>query len=245
MTNKKLISTLLITTGILIVFSSILPLKAQTRFAPSGQQRQPEPRELLDNFTGRLFVLERKKEPGGGRGEICPIAPQTWVNSNDENAALEPVKVLSSQPLFFWEINNRSNDIKIQGIEVFEDSEIIKDPIWKADIPNGKTHILYQGEPLKPGKVYYWRLIAIGAKKQTYFQVLPEQNRIQEELKTRENQLQSQGASVEEISIEKAHYLSEQGLWSDALRELFSVANPSAELQKNIQQILAHNFCED
>ncbi len=241
MTNKKLISTLLITTGILMIFSSILPLKAQTRFAPSGQQRQPEPRELLDNFTGRLFVLERKKKPGGGRGEVCPIAPQTWVNSNDENATLEPVKILSSQPLFFWK-SNGENAIKI---EVFEDSEIIKDPIWKADIPDGQTHILYQGEPLKAGKVYYWRLVAIGPKKQTYFQVLPEQNPIQEELKTRENKLQSQGASAEEISLKKAHYLAEQGLWSDALRELFSVANPSAELKKSIQQIIAHNFCED
>ncbi|MEA5500564.1 hypothetical protein VB834_20295 [Limnoraphis robusta Tam1] len=241
MTNKKLISTLLITTGILIVFSSILPLKAQTFFASSSQKRQSESIELPDHFTGPLFFLQRKKEPGGGRGPICPIAPKTWVDSNNENAALEPVKVVSSQPLFFW----KSNGENATKIEVFEESEIIKDPIWKADIPNGKTHILYQGEPLKPGKVYYWRLTAIGPKKQTYFQVIPEQNRIQEELKKLENQLQSQGASVEEISLEKAHYLAKQGWWSDALREIFSVANPSVELKQSIQQVLAHNFCED
>jgi hypothetical protein len=50
---------------------------------------------------------------------------------------------------------------------------------------------------------------------------------------------------VEKMALEKANYFAEQELWSDALRELYSVPNPSAELKDAIAQIQAHDFCKN
>jgi hypothetical protein len=44
------------------------------------------------------------------------------------------------------------------------------------------------------------------------------------------------------IALEKADYFAKEGLWSDALQELYSVSKSSAELTRAIAQIQAHDF---
>lgn len=239
--NKKQLNLTLLLAVIITFFPLMMPIKSQTFFPPESQQKSLENRELLNKIAESLFLTSRDKKTGGGRGDICAVSPQAWVERSQQQTFLEPVQVLNSQPLFLWQ----TQDLEPTEIQVFEDSEIPQNPIWSGNIVDGKNYIIYQGEPLKAGKVYYWRLLAPGPKKQTYFQVISEQDSIHQELKQRETQLQSQGVSAEKIALEKANYLAEQDFWSDALRELFSVTNPSTELKETIQNIRAHNFCKN
>ena len=68
----------------------------------------------------------------------------------------------------------------------------------------------------------------------------PKRDRITEELTALEGRLK--GASEETIALEKADYFAKEGLWSDALQELYSVSKPSAEVTRAIAQIQAHDF---
>jgi hypothetical protein len=43
--------------------------------------------------------------------------------------------------------------------------------------------------------------------------------------------------------IEKANHFARQELLSDALREIYSVPNPSPDLIQTFEQIQAHDFC--
>lgn len=44
-------------------------------------------------------------------------------------------------------------------------------------------------------------------------------------------------------ALERINYFSQKQLWSDVLREIYSVPNPSPELKQTINQIQGHNFC--
>ena len=59
-----------------------------------------------------------------------------------------------------------------------------------------------------------------------------------------EERREKQGASAEKIALEKANYFAQQELWSDALREIYAVPNPSAELTRIIQQIPSTVYCD-
>jgi hypothetical protein len=68
-------------------------------------------------------------------------------------------------------------------------------------------------------------------------------DRITKELTALEKRLK--GASEETVALEKANYFTERELWSDALRELYSVPKPSAELRDAIALEEAHDFCAE
>ena len=70
-----------------------------------------------------------------------------------------------------------------------------------------------------------------------------QRDRIADDLTKLEAQLKKQRASAEKIALEKANYFAQKELWSDALLQLYSVSNPSAELSEMIRQIQAHDFC--
>jgi hypothetical protein len=57
-----------------------------------------------------------------------------------------------------------------------------------------------------------------------------ERDRISQELSQLEQDWQERGASAEEIAWQRATYFAQQRLWSDALREIYSVETPSPEL---------------
>jgi hypothetical protein len=44
-------------------------------------------------------------------------------------------------------------------------------------------------------------------------------------------------ATEEEVALIRSQYFAEQGLWLDALQELYVVKNPSEILKQNIQEI--------
>lgn len=71
----------------------------------------------------------------------------------------------------------------------------------------------------------------------------PKRDRITAELTQLDEQFK--GASTETIALEKANFFAKEGLWSDALRELYSVAKAPADLTRAIKQIQAHDLCTE
>lgn len=69
-------------------------------------------------------------------------------------------------------------------------------------------------------------------------------DRITHELMQLEERLRKEEASTEKIALEKANYFAQQELWSDALREIYAVPHPSAELNRIIQQIPSVDYCD-
>jgi hypothetical protein len=190
-------------------------------------------------------LLRRTKIPKGGRpvhepGLICVIAPAKLVDQDAKPENTQEIQeVWNERPLFLWNIKGG----KAQRIELFLEGS--DKAFWSREIPDGKTSIIYDGEPLKPGQSYEWRLTAPFPKMQSVFRVMEQQqrDRIDKELTALKEQLN--GASEETIALEKANYFAKKKLWSDALRELYSVRTPSAELTKAIEQIQAHDFCAE
>ena len=188
-------------------------------------------------------ALRGKRKSGGSRGVICQIAPVKLVDRNAKEETQDIQEVWSKSPLFLWTIKGgtaRQIKLFVQGNE---------EALWSPDIKAGETKVVYDGEPLQPGQIYEWQLSALAPaptkSSGIRFKVMDSQkrDRISKELTALEGRLQ--GASKETIALEKADYFAKQELWSDALRELYSVPKPSAELRDAITLLQAHDFCAE
>lgn len=232
--------TLLITTLVVSVLSAI-PLQATIR---------QQPQQLLTNVNNTYLalswgdiwnILRRKKVPGGGRGDVCLIAPRPLVDSNSRNEGNQ--EIWSLQPLFLWYIQKQA----VQKIELVQKGSY--EVFWNRKITPGETKVIYDGKPLQPGQSYIWLVYdnAPSPRKSTSveFQVMETQKRarITNEITQLETRLKKEGANTEKIALEKANYFIQQSLWSDALREIYT-APSSPELTRIIQQISSFNYCD-
>jgi hypothetical protein len=189
-------------------------------------------------------VLRGKRKSGGSRGgAICEIAPVKLVDRNAKEETQDIQEVWSESPLFLWTIKGGTAQ-KIQ-LFVYRNEELL----WSPEIKAGETKVVYDGKPLQPGQIYEWQLSALAPvptkSSGVRFKFMDSQkrDRITAELRQLEERLE--GASAETMALEKANYFAERGLWSDALRELYSVPKPSVELRDAIALLQAHNFCAE
>ena len=233
-------STLLVATLFTLSLEA-LPIQAAIRQQPQQLLTKIQGTYLATSVGDIVNTLRRKKSTGGGRTgriSICPIAPVKLFDEDaQQGGILETQEVWSERPLFLWNIQGGT----VQKIELFLKGS--KEAFWSPEIPEGATSIIYDGEPLKPGQTYEWRLTAPFPKVQPPFRVMASQkrDRITADLKQLEEQFK--GASVEKMALETANYFVKEGLWSDALQELYSVPSPSAELRDAIAQLQSHDFC--
>jgi hypothetical protein len=121
--------------------------------------------------------------------------------------------------------------------------------LWEQQVRRARGgRVMYDGEALQPGQTYEWVLTSApnpasdqSENKPTIvsFKVMEEseRDRISQELSQLEQDLQERGASTEEIAWQRATYFAQQRLWSDALREIYSVETPSPELGEAMQDI--------
>jgi hypothetical protein len=258
---KKLTNKLLIV-FLILSFPSVLPIKA---ISQSNQQQElftqeeggslgREKREggshnwetIETVLLNRSGVFNRPKRGGGSRSgnpELCLISPQKLVAKNrNENATETEIEVWNNRPLFIWQENTLNNQIVILYSAEGEQE------IWNQEATPGENYIAYDhSDALQPGEMYQWQLsqnVQVPSESvKIPFKVMEAQKReaIQQDLQTLEQQLSEE--STEVIALEKANYFIEKNLWSDALQIIFSVDNPSAELQQTINQIKSHNFC--
>lgn len=220
--------------------------------SPMQAAVEQKSRQVLTKTNGTYLALSwgdiwsklsRRKVPGGGRGPeevtICAITPGRLDSTK---SGIQ--EIWSVQPLFLWDIQGGT----VQQIELLhKESEQV---FWSQKIPTGQTKVIYNGKPLQPGQSYTWRLSHSPTAEMTYYQfkVMGLQNQkralITNELTKLSEQFNKKQVSVEKIALEKANYFVQQELWSDALREIYSVPNPSAELTKMIQKISSFDYCQ-
>jgi Domain of Unknown Function (DUF928) len=227
---------------IAIIIILAVPIQAAIRQQPRQFLTADNKTYLASSLGSILEQLRRRRRSGGSRGDICAIAPANLVEPNSQTAQTqtEPIpKVWSDRPLFAWH-NPR---VSVRRIQLFIQGN--PEVLWSKNIASGETKVIYDGKPLQPGQSYEWQLFAPFSIKQPNFQVMAGQqrDRITDELTKLETQLKKQRASAEVIALEKANYFAQKELWSDALLQLYSVSNPSAELSEMIRQIQTHNFC--
>ncbi|MCU0533503.1 MAG: DUF928 domain-containing protein [Hydrococcus sp. Prado102] len=234
MFNFRTIFVLLLITNFHIV-SSITIAIAQTQQQPTPQTRRKEPKSIWETIWNLLTAREQRNM--ASRGNLCPIT-----------GLLEKQNVIwSDRPLFLWQ---GTGIIEIKVYAPFDpntDEKLLwSQKVKTEDKTNPFNGIPYNGEQLQSGKSYDWELIYLDEKgrqettNKLTFQVMksPERDRISAELNTLQTQLQAEGATTEEIALQRANYFAERDLWSDALQEIYSVPNPSPDLINNYNNLL-------
>jgi hypothetical protein len=221
------LATALITTSL-----SALPIQAAVR-----QQSHQLLTEIKDSYLALSWGdiwdrLRRKKKPGGGRGGICEFAPAKLVDRDTKQENTQDIEeVWSDRPLFLWSIKGGT----AQRIELFVQGSA--DAPWSREIQAGETKVSYDGQPLQSGQTYEWQLSALASfpikSPGVRFQVMDSQKR------------DRITAELRQLALEKANYFAQRELWSDALRELYSVPTPSAELTRAMALLQAHDFCAE
>ncbi|AFZ01501.1 hypothetical protein Cal6303_2510 [Calothrix sp. PCC 6303] len=205
----------------------------------------------------KIFQPTRNPKPpvkprkGGSRPTqaVCMISP---------DAPAEPRVVWNTQPLFIW--NNGESKLKpanpllgVKKIAVADGNFPINNPpenpqYLSTQIVTGKQHIAYQGQVLKPGQSYVWFVFlsetSTNPMMQVPFKIMDAQqrDRITKEIRLIEKLQQNQKASPEAIAFAKTKYFAEKQLWSDALQQAYSIANPSQELSQ-LQEDLPRQLC--
>lgn len=196
---------------------------------PGGGQARPAPRNPRGPGVpggGNLYedILDQLREetPNTTRraSSFCLVAP-SGTNQG----------IWHDRPLFIWQ----------QGAAVR--IELLASPseevLWSKNLTPNDTTAVYEGEPLPAGQRYEWRLYRSDKDFEVIlFRILPkeERDRITAEL----NQLQTQGATAEEIALQRANYFAKKRLWADALQEIYSVPNPSEQLKQLGQEITTY-----
>lgn len=178
--------------------------------------------------------LKRPKPPFGGRGGDCLINfdPTT------------PQVVWHRRPMLIWQ--GKSGAIGLQQPHHPQ-------ALWKRPrspiVGAGVQNLPYTGPLLEFGQAYEWSFFFSSAspERQSWvpFEMVSRDRyrQVEQDLTQLETQLKQQRASPEAIAWQRADYFSRQQLWADALQELFSVPQPSAELRQLTQQIRAE-ACE-
>ena len=192
------------------------------------------------NWGEVVSFFQRRKVRRGGRGLFCMITPNQFLTESEREASKE---IFSNKPLFSWRISDPK--AKPVRIEIFERGK--RQVFETLKIKEGETRVIYNGKPLQAGQTYEWKLYALvggtGGRELESLPVEFELIEVEKRNKITQELTKQEGASADKITLSKVDYLISEGLLSDALWQLYSVRNPSAELRRTIQEIEAHDFC--
>ncbi len=237
---KKILFALLIA-ELGIVSMSALPIQAAIKQNPQQSITEVNSTYLALSWAEIWESLRRKKATAGSRKPgmppICMIAPNKLHELDRDNSAQDgDIEVWSDRPFFLWQES-------MVGIEVRHRRS--HELMWSESLDAEARSITYNGKPLQSGQVYYWRetLPPEEVSYQVSFRMMrvEERSKITAELAQLESKLKAMGEYGDKIALERVNYLIEQGLWSDALREVYSKPNLFPEL---IDEIETHDFCE-
>lgn len=188
-----------------------------------GSRAQP-PRDPRRGGSRLLEQLRGENAVGVRGGNLCAIAPAPQLRGTTNT-------VWRDRPLFIWQGSAQRVALLESGSEEL---------LWSKNVTADDRSVAYDGAPLQPGQLYEWRLYSSSKDfAPRPFRIMPsaERNTIASELTALENQLKTEGASPEEIALERANYFSDRRLWSDALQEVYAVQNPSEDLKKTAQEL--------
>lgn len=224
------------------IASSALPLQAFVRQNVPPQSFSTSTK-LVARWGSIFSLLRRKKGRRGSRGDheqsvnLCMLTPGRLGDDPDkvpkEERLRGTVKIWDHQPLFVWQG-------EMGGIKVIETRS--QKEVWRKSVEPGTNTLLYDGEPLEPGKDYSWldstRSLEELPTKVT-FRPMREEKRdeITAALEELETKAQGEGKTELDIADERINYFIEKELWSDALKEMHLISNPSEEILEQIESI--------
>lgn len=168
---------------------------------------------------------------GGSRGDdFCLINPG------------ENEKVWHLNPLFIWQGDTNKIGLREKGKKIV---------LWRDSVAQKESNlksVKYKGLPLQFGKTYEWLFYSNTSKnivREIPFQIMDATERapITAELSALNKKLKAEGATEEEIALERASYFENRKLWGDVLQELYSVQNPSVKLQ-SIANEVTNKICK-
>ena len=241
----------LILTVFVLLSSYVLPLDAIVKRPQSDQHLSQSQGQLITLKWGDIWErLRRKKGKGGSRGSsrydhlseqtLCMLTPGQLPDRDGNFNHKGSLEIWSEQPLFLWQG-------EMKGIEVREMRS--NQQLWEQPLEPTTTSILYQGKALQPGIAYYWRntipLNELPTK--ISFRLMDDQkrNQITADLNQLESKLKAKDASAERIALKRINYFINKQLWSDALREIYLMPNPPAEVTDVIDKINNNDFCRE
>ena len=211
----------------LLIFTNLVPNSALAE----ARSQTKTPKESTSILQALLSLFKAPEKRFISRGEaICPISP-----GNSESQLIWSVR-----PLFIWQGETMASEIELFSSASNDEGEQERKLMWQETVtPNTQT-LAYAGEELQPGFTYDWDFIAADGQTHSQKIVLIEQQQrdaIAADLNALSTELKNNGANEEEIAIAKADYFVQQKLGSDALQQLYSVANPSPNLTRQIDEI--------
>jgi len=236
---------LLLLSLLMVIFLAKMPLisiaqssQNQTQKEQNSQINQGnQPQRKRSTWEAILAIFkERQKQPLGSRG-VCLVSP--GILEKETNI------IWHNQPLFVWQ----GNSSKVEIYLYTDDNP--KRPIWRQSVTQNSQEvtlqqILYTGKPLELGKRYDWEIFDTEDKtkqiRSFIIMDIEQYNSINEELKNLETQLKKQQLTEAEITVEKANYFAEKGLFSDAITQLSSFDNLPPDIKQEIQTLLT-DFC--
>ena len=249
--SPSLLNLSLFTLTVVIILLST-PIIAQSNGESQQQEltispTTPRPQKSIWQAIWELF--KRQPEPSlASRDSICLITPGLLESLNT---------IWSDRPMLIWQGEVSPTTIYLyDSFNPDREQQLLWSQTFTPQSSASKFHhFLYTGESLQPGKSYDLEIIipnsdpeqSLSYDRQRHtFQVMAseERARITTELIALENQLAAKEVSEEEIALKKANYFAQQGLWSDALQQIYSTPNPSADFLTNAQGILSA-LCED
>lgn len=208
---------------------------------PSVNVAIANPKPTWQSVFLNWFSEEPKDEPkdrgrggnSGGRpaGTLCLITPGV------DNI------LWTTKPLFVWQ-----GDYNVIGVRPKGDYPILWGEIAPAQNQSVKR-LSYTNQPLEPGKTYEWVFFVDENRRSPLspvaFRVMGEKERaaIAKELRSLEARLKAQRMSQEEIALQRTNYFAQRGLKADALQQIYSIEQPSVELQK-VRQEIEKKLCQ-
>lgn len=186
---------------------------------PRNRNQKPTWQSIISKIFGR------KTQQPIGRGGYCFLAsPENYT-------------IYNTRPVFVWTGNLQKIAVANSGSDI---------SFWDTNIENQHKFVSYTGqENLQPGKSYELQgfnnnRIAMLVE----FQIMNSQQRqvITDELNALEQKLKTEGADKQTIAMARTDYFIGKEMFSDALQEIYSVENPSAELS-NLLINLPEKLC--
>ncbi|MGD1700095.1 hypothetical protein [Dapis sp. BLCC M229] len=175
-----------------------------------------------------------------GSSSFCLVSPGL-IEVEDKISDTSPTFIWNTRPTFIWQ-----GQLQLIEIRPANSQQVL----WAEKVQDNQQIIIYNGESLKPGNTYYWRIYDSSASEYSFptlritFRVMDvlERQVITQELEKLDTRLKQAKATPETIALAKVKFWAERNLFSDALSEAFAVKNPSTELQNFRSNILQH-FC--
>lgn len=203
----------------------------------SSAQTVAKPQSWIDDILKRILGEEPRDRGDGRPAGRRPFEPICLVTP------AQNTKIWHTQPTLVWRGNFNAIGLRLAGkdAELWRHTGVLDQNLLGRD--------RYTGEPLQPGQTYDWLFFSTikdkNSRSQFQFQVMPKRDRdpITADLTALEKKLKQQRATQEAIALQRADYFAQRRLWADVLQEVYSVRQPSKELQQVAEKI-STDYCQ-